>query len=171
MNGHDPNLQDAGDVLRRRAARLAAAAQPASSGPAHPALHFSLGERHCLLELACVREVRRLRGLVPIPLGPAHLSGLAPWRGRMLPVLDLALLLALPAVEPRLLVVLGHPLAVAALAVGDIHEVVTLPPGEAELRARPLEGLRPEIVRGVTPDGRLLLDADRLLALYRAGAP
>lgn len=166
---HDPAPDE---VLRQRAAKLALPAVPRAAAGERQALHFSLAGRPCLLELAWVREIQRLRGLVPIPLGASHLLGLAPWRGRMLPVLDLAFLLAIPqpaaAAEPQHLIVLGHPAAEAALAVGEIHGMQALPPGEAELRARPLEGLRPDMVRGVTAAGQLLLDGERLLALHRA---
>lgn len=167
---------DVGEVLRQRAARLArpAASRDAETG-SRQALHFGIAGRHCLLELAWVREVQRLRGLVPVPLAAPHLLGLAPWRGRMLPVLDLAFLLAIPpaggAGAPQHLLVLGAGAAAVAVAGGEIHGLQALPAGAAELRARPLDELRPELVRGITAAGELLLDGERLLALHRPATP
>lgn len=169
---HDP-AQEA-EVLRRRAERLARppAADPLASGGLQ-ALEFSLGEQRCLLEAACLREVTALRDLLPMPMAPPSLLGIAQWRGRMLPVLDLAVLLSVPAAAtpPRRLLVLGRQAPVLALATGEIHGLQPFAPQEVEHRSQPLEALRPEIVRGVTRDGRLLLDGDRLMGLQRDTGP
>jgi chemotaxis signal transduction protein len=125
------------------------------------ALAFSVSGRRCLLPLDGLRQVQALRELTPVPLAPASLLGLHPWRGRMLPVLDLAALLALPPATPQRLLVLGQRDGVLALAVDDIQglQPVTL--------AAPPEGVRSDLVRAVTPDGQLLLDGPRLLARHR----
>ena len=173
MNDPTHLLPDAapGEVLRQRAEKLARPdlLPEEASGP-RQALHFSLADQQCLLDLAWVREVQRLRGLVPLPLGASHLLGLAPWRGRMLPVVDLAFLLALPASSGahRHLLVLGRTAAVAAITVDEVHGMRPLAADSAESRARPLEGLRPDMVRGTTAEGQLLVDGERLLALHRA---
>ena len=167
-----PHAADA-EVLQRRAELLA---RPPPADPlAHAdlqVLEFSVGAQRCLLEVGCLREVMPLRGLLPMPMAPQFLLGLAQWRGRMLPALDLAGLLAVPAADPaRRLLVLGRRTAVLALAVGEVHGLQPLAIDEAERRSQPLESLQPEIVRGVTRDGHLLLDGERLLALQRSAGP
>jgi chemotaxis signal transduction protein len=162
-------------VLAERAARLA---RPIPSGaPANAAasaLEFVVAGQPCMLEVEWLREVAPLRGLTPVPLAPASLLGLQPWRGQMLPVLDLALLLGRPRADgdaARLLVILGGPQGALGLAVDEVRTLRAVAPGEAESRSLPLEGLRPGFVRGVLRGGQLLLAGDRLLALhYRAGA-
>lgn len=160
-------------VLRERARLLARPAAPLMDDGGLDALAFTIGAHACLLELAWVREVQRLRDLVPLPLAAPHLIGLAAWRGRMLPVLDLAPLLGLmgelPA--PRQLLVLGRGAPTAALAVTDIQGLQHLQAAATERRAGPLEGLRPDIVRGLDAEGRLLIDGARVAALHPAAAP
>lgn len=165
--------QDDRQVLRQRALHLARPAAPPAQDGELDALAFTIGAQPCLLELAWVRQVQRLRDLVPLPLAAPHLLGLAPWRGRMLPVLHLAPLLGLPgdAPAPRQLLVLGHDAAVAALAITDLEALQALQPADTERRAGPLEGLRPDIVRGLTADGRLLIDGARVAALHPSAAP
>lgn len=173
MNDAHRHEDRAATVLRQRARQLARpAARPMADGELD-ALAFAIGAQPCLLELAWVREVQRLRDLVPLPLAAPHLLGLAPWRGRMLPVLDLAPLLALPGdlPAPRQLLVLGRGAPVAALAVTAVQGLQPLQPADAQRRAEALEGLRPDIVRGLTADGRLLIDGARVAALHPAAAP
>ena len=52
-----------------------------------------------------------------------------------------------------------------------MHGLQPLAPAEVEQRSQPLDKLRPEIVRGVTRDGQLLLDGERLLALQPGTGP
>ena len=161
------------EVLQRRAAQLARAPRPAAADR-EEVLAFGVGEQACVLELRWVREVQALRELLPTPMGPRLFLGLAPWRGRMLPVLDLPALLALPGGASSgagRLLVLGPRGGELALAVTEVHGLQWLAPGEVERRSQPLDSLRPEIVRGITADGHLLLDAERLLALHRHPAP
>jgi chemotaxis signal transduction protein len=162
------------DVLRRRAlqaaARSAAAAQPPG---AVQVLQFSVARQACLLELAGLREVRWLGELLQVPLTVKPLLGFVQLRGRMLPVLDLAHLLSLdcPACPTRkALLVIGRDAPSLGIGVDHVDGVRPFEPHVAEHRSRPLEALRPEVVRGVTRDGQLLLDAERLLALHRGGA-
>lgn len=163
---------DTAELLRRRAAALARppAVDPLL-GDAMQVLRFTLGEQACLLELQCLREVQPLRDLLFLPMARPSLLGLVHWRGRMLPVLDLAAMLALPDAKPRHLLVVGRGQPALALAVGLIDGVQALSPQEVEHRAQLLEGLRPELVRGVTREGDLFLDGSGLLALQDDAKP
>jgi purine-binding chemotaxis protein CheW len=155
------------DLLRERAARLARPAPPAEAGHAC-ALAFSVAGQPCLVELAWVREVRPLRGLLPIPLAQGPVLGLVQLRNGMLPVLDIAPLLGATGAPgaPSHLLVLGREAPVLAVAA-DIGGLAPLAAPEAERRGDALAELRPEIMRGVTGEGCLVLDPERLLALQR----
>lgn len=160
------------EVLRQRAEQLARRAPDLVMAEA-AVLEFSIGAQRCLLELEWVREVRALGELLPIPLSGPSLVGLVQLRGRMLPVFELAELLGIPAATApatRLLVI-GRDAAAAGLAVSEVHGLVRACAADAEQRSAPLEGMRPGPVRGVTREGHLFLDGDRLLALQPGGAP
>lgn len=162
------------DVLRQRAVQLARppARDTAAAGP--QALEFSLGERRCLLEVRWLREVLALRDVLPVPMAAPSVLGLVHWHGRMLPVLNLAALLAIPVAAgapAKRLLVLAHHAPALALAVSEIHGLQPLHAEEVERRSQPLDSLRPEIVSGLTRDGHLLLDGERLLSLQRSPGP
>ncbi|HET8745385.1 MAG TPA: chemotaxis protein CheW [Ramlibacter sp.] len=163
----------AAEVLRRRAEALARAPSTNAQDAAQAVqvLRFGVGEQECLLALDCLREVQPLRDLLPLPSAPSALLGVMQWRGRLLPVLDLATLLPVAGrAETRHVLVLGRKVPTLALAVGAVHGLQALAPQQVDQRAEPLEGLRPEIVRGVTREGHLFLDGPRLLALHGTAA-
>ena len=178
MNPQPTDRMAPGDelpLLRQRAARLARPPQPPDASRAS-ALAFAIAGQPCLLELDWVREVRPLRGLLPLPLAQAPALGLVQLRNDMLPVLDIAPLLDAaggPAEAPRHLLVLGRTapvLGVAADILG-LATLATLAAQDAQRRGEALGDARPEIVRGVTAEGTLVLDPERLLALQRTATP
>lgn len=159
-------------LLRERAARLARPPVPPEASRAS-ALAFTIAGQSCLLELDWVREVRPLRGLLPLPLAQALALGLVPLRSGMLPVLDIAPLLGAtggPAEAPNHLLVLGRAGPVLGIAA-DIRGLATVAAPDAQRRGDALGEVRPEIVRGVTAEGALVLDPERLLALQRTATP
>jgi purine-binding chemotaxis protein CheW len=172
LNAQAPSRDEA-EVLRRRAAQLA---RPVASGAAAAdvrVLDFAIGAQRCLLELSWLREVRPLRELLAIPGAPPPLLGLVPLRGQMLPVIDVFELLGIAPVAgaaARRLLVLGRHVSAFGIAATEIHGLHELAPGEAERRSQPLDNLRPDLVRGVTREGHLVLDGRRLLALQPGAA-
>lgn len=154
-------------VLHERARRLARRAPAAAPAPERlQVLAFSVAGRRLLLDLACLCEVRPLQSLLPVPLTRAPLLGFWLLRDKVLPVLDLPRLLeAEPGADPRFALAIGDGAPGLALPADAVHGVETLSPPEVQARTAPLQGLRPEIVRGLTAAGELWLDAARLLQL------
>jgi purine-binding chemotaxis protein CheW len=165
---------DEAEVLRRRAARLARPdGSQAAAQDALPVLDFSIAAQRCVLELSWLREVRPLGELMAVPGAPESLLGLVPLRGQMLPVLDLQRLLgiaAAPGSRAGRLLVLGREAPVFGILAGEVHGLHSLAAGAAQRRSEALETLRPELVRGITREGHLYLDGERLLSL-QPGAP
>lgn len=134
-----------------------------------------LGAARYVVALEDVAEVVPLAPLTRVPNAPAWLAGVANWRGRVLPVVDLRLLLGAPA--PPLptsarFVVLTPGGSVASAAVGVLAEAV---PGVHDGALAPVEPLPPTTMEGVAAllHGQLLdahgplgvLDAAAVLAL------
>ncbi|MHB1124492.1 MAG: chemotaxis protein CheW [Ramlibacter sp.] len=157
-------------ILRQRAAILARRA-PAARDDLTPVLECAVAEQAVAIELSGVREVRLYRPVTPLPLAQRFVLGIVSLHGRMLPVLDLASLLALSpaAVPPRHLVVLGSDRAAFAVPVGDVRGVGAISLAEAAHGAASLAEDRAELVKGVTPDARLVVDHERLLGFLPAG--
>ncbi len=175
MNGRPRAIAgrpDEAEVLRRRAEQLArrvAAAEAGGGGP--EALAFEIAGQACLLPLASLRQVRRLGELLPLPLATEALLGLVHLRGRMLPVVDVRGLLGIdagPRWQPTHVLVLGQDVPALGIAVSGVRGLQPLAALQAERRSQPLEGMRPDLVRGVGPRGELLLDGERLQTLLQA---
>lgn len=157
-------------TLRQRAAALGRRAT-ARRGDFTPVLEYAVGDQVVALELSSVREVRVYRPFPPLPLPQPFVIGIASLHGRMLPVLDLALILRLPraAAPPRHLVVVGRDRASFVVPAGEVFGVREISLPDAARRAALLGEVHSELVRGVTPDGRLVIDPDRLPAFLPAG--
>lgn len=160
-------------VLRQRAAQLAQDTTAAPSAAAgEPVLRFTAAGQACVLELCWICEVRPAGALLAIPGAAPALLGLARLRGQLLPVLDASTLLQAPARETAgagLLLVLGRAGANFGITISSVQGLAAMDLTAAERRGGLLESFRPELVRGVTADGSLLLDGERLLDL-RDGA-
>ena len=84
---------------------------------------FTLGGHRFAVDVAEAREVVVFEAMTPVPLAPSFVLGMANLRGTVMPVVDLAPLLGLPAraaTGPTLGVVLGHGALTAAAAVDSV---------------------------------------------------
>ncbi|MFZ5889540.1 MAG: chemotaxis protein CheW [Myxococcota bacterium] len=86
--------------------------------------------RWVLLDATLVREIRGGEPWLPIPQARAELPGVMAWRGRAIPLVDLAYWfgrhrLELREVRPRTLVV-AHDAGIVALPVDSVREVLTV---------------------------------------------
>ena len=73
-----------------------AAVVPTASSVENEAVVVRLGDGRFAAELDSVAEVGRVPSVTRIPGAPGWLAGVANWRGRLLPVLDLRSLLGAP---------------------------------------------------------------------------
>jgi len=112
------------DDLRVLEERTSAYAQEKSHGQATPsralALYILGGERYAS-DVREIREFLPVGQLVAVPGAPPAVKGLTQIRGRLVPVLDLAVLLGKPAAAREQAIRLVHPEAL--LAVDRIEEI------------------------------------------------
>jgi purine-binding chemotaxis protein CheW len=137
------------------------------------AVLLRLGEARYALALAAIAEVVPVPVTTRIPDQPAWLAGVANWRGRVLPVVDIRLLLGVPAIplasSARLVVLVADDVHVGVLAeaVPGVHPDAV---ADAEPPPATLAGEAALLVRGQVADrfGPIaVLDASALLALRR----
>ncbi len=156
----EPSPEAEAATLAARA-RALAVPPPAPEGDAIELVTFALGDEVCALERRRVLEVRRPGALAPLPGVPALVLGVVEHRGAVLPVFDLAPLLGLgpgAAGPAARLLVIGREGPELALRVDAARDLLRVP--VAGLLARPAGG---GLVRAVTRDGVLVVDADRVL--------
>ena len=130
---------------------------------------FTVAGRLCGLEVTRVQEVLRPTPVTRLPLAPPAVRGLLNLRGRIVPAVDLRLVLGLPPAPAgtpggHLIVFDGEsPVSLLVDAIGDVQraESATVLPVP-----HPLDGPARDLVAGAVPlpDGLLLvLDLDRTL--------
>ena len=167
------SMQEKLAILKARAHILAQVPEEAESVP----LQLEIAEFHLDHETyACVsssvHEVYPLKGLTPLPCTPAFILGIINVRGRILPVIDVKLLLGLPPLPTREFgkVVILHAegmevgllvdtiIGIRAISTAILHPPL---PTLAESQTR--------YIRGITNDGTTLLDTIKLLTGSRLG--
>ncbi|MBQ5950502.1 chemotaxis protein CheW [Massilia sp. ST3] len=168
-------------VLRARRALLARPPAPpeeAVPGDALEVLGFEVAGERYAVETRWVAQALVLPPLTPLPGVPAHVAGIAAFRGRVVAALDLRLLLQVQLArltEPSALVVLqgvGMEFGLLADAVLGVERYArtALSPGASGGAAT-----RRGYLLGVAPDRTALLDGARLLGdpalVVGAGAP
>ncbi len=122
-------------------------------------LIFTIEDERLGLQLSSIVAIVAAAGAVtPLPLGVAPVYGVTAWRGRPLTVLALG---AMRSTGHANLIVLGNDQrAVVGLLVDAVEE--TRPAARSGLSAAHA-GPRRELAIGMTDDGVLVLDAEKLL--------
>jgi purine-binding chemotaxis protein CheW len=156
-------------LLQQRATALARVERSADTTDTFTGLRFRLGGEEYVVDASCILQVGVLRELAPLPGAPAPLFGVTHWRGTVLTVLDLRTQLGARVGGltdlSRLVVVDGRtqPFAVLADAVVDMLDVAT-----HSLKPLPERNVARSLLRGMTADGALVIDADALRSVFDA---
>lgn len=129
-----------------------------SAGDNFDILIFAIGDERLGLSLSSIVAIAAAGAVTPLPLGAAPVYGVTAWRGRPLTVLTLA---AMRSTGNANLIVLGNDQrAAVGLLVDAVEE--TRPVARSALSA-PHAGPRCELAIGLSDDGVLVLDAEKLL--------
>ncbi len=92
-------------------------------------LTFKLGEQEYALDIMSVREIRGWTKTTPMPHAPEFMRGVINLRGTVLPVMDLAARLGLPAIvttERNVIIVVKCNSAMTGLLVDAVNDIIAL---------------------------------------------
>lgn len=153
-------LQDRARALARPIARFA--------DKGDPAVTFTLARERYMVESRYVHAAFRLRQLVRIPGATLPVVAVTRWRGDVLTLIDIRSLVGAPTGaldDLAVVIILGGDRPEFGLLADALEEPMRIAPEDVlPLQSRrSAEGDR-EVVRGVTRDARLVLDAPALLA-------
>lgn len=166
-------LEEAGshvDVPATPVGDLAYAIGPGEKVPVGGIL-LRLGSSRYAVSMADVAEVVSLPLVTRIPGSPAWLCGVANWRGRLLPVLDVRVLLGTPVIplaSSARLLVLQDGETTAGLVAEAVPGVYDVPLDEADPPPTTLPTETALLVSGQVRDGQgpiAVIDAAAVLAL------
>ncbi len=98
-------------------------------------LTFQISDQEYSLDIMCVREIRGWTKATPMPHAPSFMRGVINLRGTVLPVMDLAERLGLPArphSDRNVIIVVKHGDAMTGLLVDAVSDIITLNPADLQ---------------------------------------
>lgn len=155
------------DLLRQRAARAAALVREQDGGDLHNALSLLVWGEHYAVPIDQLMAVYGRIRVRRVPCSPPTVCGVANVRGRILPVMELALLLnaaSQPDDDAEGVIVAGNESMTVAFRVQRIGDVLTYTDADLEPVAATSDLASRTHVRAILPDGTALLDMDAILA-------
>lgn len=130
-------------------------------------VEFALAHETYAFELAHIREVLPLKHLTPLPGVPSFVLGVIHLRGEIISVIDLKGFFQLPA---KGLTDLNRVIVLESrhMAFGVLADIIVGVRRHSRSRMQPslptLSGTQAEYLKGVTEDGIVLLDAEKILS-------
>jgi chemotaxis signal transduction protein len=151
------------NVLEDRARRYAQVAE-APRRVLTTAVTFTRSGHRCALSLTCLREVRPLHLVCPIPFARPPFHGILHYRGELLSLVDVAALLGTSTPQPAAawVLVIEHEDERVGLLADEVLDVADV---EAkDVSPVPLTlGESGEVFVGLMRDGSLLIDVPKLI--------
>lgn len=90
---------------------------------------FRIGEQEFCVDIMAVREIRGWAPATPLPQTPPYMRGVINLRGAVLPILDLAVRLELPATEPSarsVIIVIAADNRLVGLLVDAVSDILSV---------------------------------------------
>lgn len=159
-------------ALERRAVELARVAESVSTAEASEFVVFGVGGESYAVPASGVSAVFKLAELAVVPGAPAFVRGLALFKGQVLPVLDLRVLIGAPLAalsDLASVVALGGERGEVGLLADSIEGIRRLAQHEIHPAPARSEDSRSAYATGMTHDAVLLLDADALVRFFHGG--
>ena len=154
-------------ILKARAERAASLSDRDAAQTTLTVLQIMLGEETYGLPVNDLRAVYEDVIVVPVPGTPPFVAGIANVRGRILPVLDLPVLLGVPdqaaTLGTRALVVANRDAMTVALAIEAVGEIVAVAGQEIVPVPGATNTPQTNYLRGILPGGGGLIDIAALL--------
>jgi purine-binding chemotaxis protein CheW len=137
-------------------------------------LSFLLGGEAYAIGILRVREILEYQPATRVPQTPPSIRGVINLRGKVIPIVDLALKFGLPPTQPTkwtcIIVVetsIGGETAVMGVLADSVSEVIDLHPGDIEVPPSFGTHVKVDYLRGMGRTGQkfvLLLDIERVLS-------
>ncbi|MCZ7402808.1 MAG: chemotaxis protein CheW [Candidatus Methanoperedens sp.] len=160
------DADDKRKLLKARAIALAKKPEKKEADEYIEVVEFQLAHEKYAIQSNYIREVYPLKELTPVPCTPQFVAGIINVRGKILSVIDIKKFFELPGkgITDLNKVIIIHNglmefgiLADAVLGAGQI-------PRDIQASLPTLSGIRAEYLKGVTKEGVVVLDAEKILS-------
>jgi purine-binding chemotaxis protein CheW len=154
------------EILRERAERAAKATKGRDAESLRAVLQIRLGDESYGLPIENLVAVYQGVNVVPVPCVPAYVAGIANIRGRIMPVLDLAVLLGAPngkQTDASSLVVTATDSVSLAFRVETIGDSMTVKTDDLSSLSAEMSSAHTKYLYGILPDGTALANLEAIL--------
>lgn len=159
-------LEKPKQILRKRAERLAKPLDDYDfAQDSEEILIFNMSKERYGIELKYIKEVYPLKQYTKIPSAPSFLFGLINLRRKILPVIDLRVIFAVPQAESqgkKVIIIQGEGREFALLC-DTLIGIQKFTKDNLHATLVTLTGVKQEFLKGVTGDGIAILDSVKLL--------
>lgn len=153
-------------ILKQRAEKLSKSKKKMDSqADLMQIIPFKLENEQFALETKYVKEIYPLKDYTFLPCAPPFVYGLCNIRRKILPIMDLKVFFSLPNnenTEKKLLIMENEEVEFAIL-IEDFSEIKNLSREEMQISLPTLTGIRADFLKGLTLDGTVILDGQKLL--------
>ncbi|MGD0231010.1 MAG: chemotaxis protein CheW [Syntrophorhabdales bacterium] len=166
-SGYSPNPEDMKKILKARAHLLARAPEETKHGEVIEVLEFLLANECYAVETQFVREVYTIKDYTPLPGTPLFILGLINVRGQIVSVIDIKKFFDMPdkgISDLNKAVIIHDDTMEFGVLADSMLGVLRISMNEIQPPLPTLTGIREQFLKGVTPEGIVILDARKLLA-------
>jgi purine-binding chemotaxis protein CheW len=155
------------DILKFRADLLAGKkTSPSDASDFIKVVAFRLAAETYGIELHHIRIVYPIKGLTRIPGVPDFISGIINMRGEIISIIDLKKLFDLPdsgQSSQHQVIILSSPVMELGVETDRVLGVMQVREEEIQPGLPTLTGIRAQYLKGVTGDGMVVLDGEKIL--------
>ena len=127
-----------------------------TSEPILKIISFRLSDQVFCLDIMAVKEIRVWQKATPLPHSPDYVLGFINLRGKVIPVVDMALRLGLPAIQPTeqsAIIVIDEGDRGVGILVDSVSDMVTVKPEEMQPVPDVMSAEEKALTRGIVPVG------------------
>ncbi|MGR3318287.1 MAG: chemotaxis protein CheW [Candidatus Anammoxibacter sp.] len=166
-NGFQPTQEEQNKILRSRAKILAQEPKGKDRTVEHiDVLEFLVANETYGIDLVHINEVFPLKQFTPLPCVPQFILGIINVRGKIYSVIDMKKFFGLPEKGftdiNKAIIVHTDDMALGVLA-DSIIGVRSIPVDNIQESLPTLTGIRKEYLKGLTEDGLVILDIEKIL--------
>lgn len=152
-------------VLKARAMKLAEVKKEDIDHEKIEVISFKLSTESYAIESLYVHEVVPIKEFTPLPCVPSFILGLMQVRRQIFPIIDLRPLFDLPIQhgEMQKAIILQKDEREFALLIDDLYGMHSIAVNAIQAPLPTLTGIRQEFLKGITEQGIIILDGQKLL--------
>jgi len=160
-------VDDKRKALKARAMALAKKPEMKKADQSIEVVEFQLAHEKYAIQSAFISEVYPLKELTPVPCTPKFVAGIINVRGKIISVIDIKKFFELPEkgiTDLNKVIIIHNGLMEFGILADAVLGASQIPLPDIQTSLPTLTGVRAEYLQGVTKEGLVVLDAEKILS-------